>query len=918
MAQRAPAYTAFMGIAAPAFSWALGLLTGLAAAPAPPAAAAPAPAPSAAAASAPAPSAAAAPAPASSAAAAPAPAAAAVAAPPSPADFPPADARLWAAARRSALSRRAAAALQAPIESLEAVRDLLAGQDPRAAIDRLLRVAAERPALLPRLLDASLIEAITDSRIDRDLYRGQEDDDPLVAAAPRLHALLGALPREQAALTELALLQHQQGHGRSSEARKEAERRLASLPQRLAGTQAALLAEAEGIAAEGDAGVAALEAFAAAHPRTLGAARALHRAVLLLGASRPERGEPTERLLRAVALVERLRGGAFPPCAWVERAPAELLGELRLDASQVAPANVPRVIEALRRVLRGRLVLDDPSPLAAGVGYRIASTVTELLKGQPDPAAARLRFLDGLVRDGADGAAVRYLTALLELQEGRRAPAEQVAARERARARLQALADGKGRYARKALATLTAQAYEDGEPAAALAACRRFLSAYGDSDWAWVAALRAGLLLEASGDQGGAAAAYDDAARRPGAPALALGATLAGRAQEALGDFDAALARYRRGLAAFAAEPDARYRIERPAAPKDAAGPGGAPRRAEVVAIRHALAARAAELERTLALPGGAQLERGRYLLSQRRWDEARAALEELLGAQPRSPAAAEARPLRHRAMLEAAIARADRDGVGGIDDAAAEQALAALAREPLDFSVLAADLARGALALRRGEAARARALTRDALARWQRRQGVETRAQAAPTALERDVAALRDLAFRPRGDGPFAGTRWQRHLGPVRAPYLLTDAEITVLLPGQGSQEVRLRRPVPGLPQALLLSNEELDTLEHILVALGGTERRQPRGVMEVPNQPAGAVIDIAKLWSAFFPLQPGHWQGWVLRAYPSISRIDFLDAERGRARIHVTIGYQGTVLSVVREGQGWRVTGFSGDWIT
>lgn len=105
---------------------------------------------------------------------------------------------------------------------------------------------------------------------------------------------------------------------------------------------------------------------------------------------------------------------------------------------------------------------------------------------------------------------------------------------------------------------------------------------------------------------------------------------------------------------------------------------------------------------------------------------------------------------------------------------------------------------------------------------------------------------------------------------------------------------------------------------LYEILRRLGGTKTREPRAVMETPNQPIGPSLEILALWKKFFPARQGHWGGWVLRSYPIITRIEFLDEAHTRAAARVTIGYSGCVVVLEKRGDDWIAASLTGFWIT
>ena len=117
--------------------------------------------------------------------------------------------------------------------------------------------------------------------------------------------------------------------------------------------------------------------------------------------------------------------------------------------------------------------------------------------------------------------------------------------------------------------------------------------------------------------------------------------------------------------------------------------------------------------------------------------------------------------------------------------------------------------------------------------------------------------------------------------------------------------------------PGALLLDEEQLGVLQRILVGLGGTKRREPQSVMEVPNQPIGRVEQILKFWNRFFTIGPGHWGGFIVQTFPIVTEIPFVDAARTRAAARIRTGYEGSTQLLTKRDGKWKVTGTSGHWI-
>jgi hypothetical protein len=101
-------------------------------------------------------------------------------------------------------------------------------------------------------------------------------------------------------------------------------------------------------------------------------------------------------------------------------------------------------------------------------------------------------------------------------------------------------------------------------------------------------------------------------------------------------------------------------------------------------------------------------------------------------------------------------------------------------------------------------------------------------------------------------------------------------------------------------------------------MLKIGGTKRRPWTQVMQTPNQPAGASLDVAAFWKKYFWTQPGHWGGWVFESYPIIDEIEFVNAERTRAAVKVTVGYSGATVQMEKKEGSWVATGLTNLWIT
>ena len=223
-------------------------------------------------------------------------------------------------------------------------------------------------------------------------------------------------------------------------------------------------------------------------------------------------------------------------------------------------------------------------------------------------------------------------------------------------------------------------------------------------------------------------------------------------------------------------------------------------------------------------------------------------------------------------------------------NEAAALKQLEALAREERDFAATAAGIARASLLWKRGDAAAAEQVMQDALTAW----NGELRPSQLAAGLETDVAAIRHAVFLPQGGGVYAGGQWNAFNWPSPPPpFTLVNADVRVKRHDGEVTRVTLVQSLPAATKLLFFDTQQINLLKRTIVALGGTRRREPRQIMETPNQPVGDSMQILRLWTKFFDARPGHWGGWEIETYPVITEIEFTNAERTKASARVTIGY-------------------------
>ena len=555
------------------------------------------------------------------------------------------------------------------------------------------------------------------------------------------------------------------------------------------------------------------------------------------------------------------------------------------------------------------------SPDQSGIGYLVTSKMGDLFARHGDRIAGVEQVFDELERTVKDPSGVRYLRALFYMRPDRRQSKSGPAMLDKARQVLTTLsASGRDLYHRKALATLAAMTFADRDYARARELFAKYAAAYPESSWSWVALLRVGQCQDGLGDPKAAAATYLEAVRKFGdlPPARVLGEEYAARAYEATSELESAVNAHQRALDGWDNAYGLRYStfVRNSVKPDDAFI--ASVDEAEV--SKEALTDRIAQLQRSLSAPGGARLERGRWLLRKGRHQEAVAELKRLQTEYPTSPMASEGRELIHEAQFEHALQLADVERPGA-NEAAALAEFEALARSGHGFAVTAAAIARASLLWKQGDAPAAEKVMSEALTAWHAAQ----RWSKPAAGLESDVAEIRRAVFLPRGGGVYANEQWNAFSWPSPPPpFTLVNADVRVKRHDGEVTRVTLVQELPGATKLLFFDTRQISLLKRTIVALGGTRRREPRQVMETPNQPVGDSMQILKFWTKFFAGRPGHWGGWEIETYPVITEIEFTNAERTKASARVTIGYSGGTVELEKEAGTWIAKRFTNQWIT
>ena len=235
-----------------------------------------------------------------------------------------------------------------------------------------------------------------------------------------------------------------------------------------------------------------------------------------------------------------------------------------------------------------------------------------------------------------------------------------------------------------------------------------------------------------------------------------------------------------------------------------------------------------------------------------------------------------------------------------------------AMVGAPLDAGVFAGRVARSALLFRQGDSRAATDLLR---ATMNRLIAAQRPLREAPlSGVDADVAAIRTVVFRPLGDlSVYCSQHWNAFTFPGSMPeFVVLNPGVIVTLADATTSVRAVHHGMPDLPNAVYLDKEDLARLDRIIASIGGTERREPTQIMETPNQPIGMSRNLVNFWNTLFPTRHGHWGGWVLESYPTVTRVEFLDEAHTRATAAVTIGYSGCAVVIEkRDASGWPSAG-------
>ena len=785
-------------------------------------------------------------------------------------DFPRADRSAWELQRKGLTAKAAARGLRTAPDAVETFALLVAAGRPNTALQVLRRIIDEHPERMAQAFH--VVSSTPGGQLHDDAQNCYQELQRLVEAG---YTRLTTLDREEAAGAERSLMMvDRRDSGGTSRYR---------IIEKYKGTPAATLTQLEMTSEQMDR--APLEAFIRQHAGNPFGAQALYEQARWLstnGASaREPETDPTERFMKLVGLVRELQSG--PPSEWAQRAPS-LITHFDWNRSRFAPGNLTRVLDVLSTFLETYAGTFAPNAYG-GPEELLLGPMATLFEQSGQGVTGIERTLQRFEADTGDRGMATYLRAVLCLSRldsrgySYRAQKSRLTDDERAlRIRgaiesLDALSRTENRYTRWALATLATFHLDQQDFTRARARYQEYLRRFPTSDYAWLAALRAGETAERAGDLDAALDAYRTASRPGGGPLpVVLGHVAAARIHESSARYERALAEYRRAAAAWDNDYGREYSVSGWTADSGRVPPGFD---AHLDVSQFALRERVRRLETAITSPAAARLEHGRWLLEHGRWADARLEFEAVLSRYPASPTVGDARSGTHVAALREALASLSKPEAA----AAALQELERISAEPSDFAVSAAQIARATLLHTQGSAAEANALMASAL----QERLAQTRARApvrSRSRLEDDVVGIRRVIFTPAS----------------KRPYMLAASELDVTLADSEQRRVSSELPFPGHDNVIFVDGRELELLHAVLDAF--------------PDQ---------GWWDKFFEAGPATWGFVPLQTHPDIWRLDFLNAARTRATAQVSTGAATGRAIVVEKVRGvWRIVRAGGEWIS
>jgi len=330
---------------------------------------------------------------------------------------------------------------------------------------------------------------------------------------------------------------------------------------------------------------------------------------------------------------------------------------------------------------------------------------------------------------------------------------------------------------------------------------------------------------------------------------------------------------------------------------------------------RESLTDETARLQRSLQQRGGSLVERGRWLVLQGAFREALAPLRRALAGSGSPPLTSDARYWEHRALVGLALQLVATDNPTPNADEALKQ-LEPAANGAYDFGVFMAEIVKASVLWQKGSSTQAESAMRAAIERWNVSQ---REARARPrTDLPQDVAAIREVILQPGG-----GTVLGRFVANVirdariRRPVMVVDPQVHVRLPRGEIRRVTVYQEFSGTEHVLFLTTDQRSSLSGTLATLDGRSS-QPRAdtsgrATATGNQRAPLV---RPLWDRFFPTS--EWSQTPGQTAPTITEIEFLNAERAKAAVRIYVSNQGGTVMLEKVDGTWRIVDLVDSWIS
>jgi tetratricopeptide (TPR) repeat protein len=601
------------------------------------------------------------------------------------------------------------------------------------------------------------------------------------------------------------------------------------------------------------------------------------------------------RLEAALVVVRQLQEQKQPDRYFVQAAiDAVLTISLPFDHSELSRPDAVRAFELYRTFAIANESLWNHARLEGAFRHLMTNTLPELIErsGQGRSAVDAM-FLEMAHRwpssQAAPLARAQHEVELAQesLRNRRSWPRRVVLAEtSRARALLRDVADrDRGPEGRNALAALANLELSLRRLPEAGALFESFEKRYPDSEWAWVAAMRAAQVTQALGNPLDAAERFRSIgsvyADEPTVPALA--AFYEARAYEMARRWNEATGAYVHVLQMWPISEAEWLGLDWPIEyENDASVRTMWPRELH----RWDVTARIEQLTVAASTDWGLEVERANWLFERQRPAEALLLLRRIRARHSGRTVRDRLRPLIHRAALAEAVASISRSG--RLPELA-NRSLAALCVEPLDAWAAIACATHASAAAVDGRAGSAKAELVRAIDMWARLQASAAAAQTPPTPVEQDVRAIHDLLFKASS----------------KANVILMLASLSVTI-GDDPQPVVVTAPRPaGTSQILSVTADEAKTLWDAVNALSAcAESRERR---------------LTRLWTEVVGITPSYCSGGFGSSDDGsvLQSIHFANVERTRARALVSSGSGGHAPILEKIDGQWKVTGSAGAWM-